>query len=746
MPLSHRRSQNHTHCRLIPTGARKISLYRFVLPAGLMAALLTAGTLSDLLRATPASGQTAKGKAALPPSPPPAGADAKETPSAVAERAYYTVCMNLIQREWEGNHTARALELLEDTRNSRFRGFEWGYWNRLCHHEVKRMEHPASAFAFSPDGSRIALGDGDGMVILCEAATGRELWAEAEKPVKGRPGWIMTLAFTPDGARILSCDSESTTIVRDAKTGSALQTLFGLNSGTRAAFLADGKRMLMSDRGTWGAICDLATGKDLLTNPAKQYDQLYSVAMAPNGKRFAHSNDDHKAHIWDADTGKELCATSAHTLAVDGMAFSPDSTKLVTACRDGTAKVWDVETGRERLTLTGHMGEVWKACFSPDGRYIATASNDGTARVWNAATGKELQIIRGHTGSVEALAFSPNGRQLLTGSRDGTARLWDVETDDGALPQQKPAPPRPKPGSGEVQIVMFGRGAGLRVISQDGKYVASARQDSADVWDIPRGKKLYSLIGHGPILAIAFSPDSALIATSDQDGTARIWETATGKPLQTLKGHTGIVTSLTFLSSSQWIATASADGTAKIWNSRTGQERLTLKGHTAALTSIRYFPEGSHLATESADKTMRVWESATGRQIGSMPAGLSEWITLSEDGSRAVSFYPYTLRLWNLKTGQEIRTLPINSGYSRGIAFSPDTRRVFIGASDRDSSARDYSDFQIFDADTGRELLTLPNSPRRISEAQFSPDGKQIRINYWDGYTSLLLADLRSIR
>ena len=731
-------SQVKTPYRSITTGQLEIS--RQMLPAGLTAALLTLVMLSGLTRTIPACGQTAK--AVLLPLPQSAGAEPKETSSDVTEHAYYTVCMNLIQREWEANHSARVLELLEDTRHSRYRGFEWGYWNRLSHREVKRMQHPASAVAFSPDGSRIALGDGNGTVILCDAASGQELWTEAERPIEGRPGWITTLAFTPDGARLLSCDSESTTVVRDAKTGTAQRTLFGLYSGTRAAFLSDGKRMLINYRGSWGAIRDLSTGKDLLANPAKQYDQLYSVAASPNGKRFAHSSDDHKAHIWDAETGKELCATSAHTLAVDAMAFSPDSTKLVTGCRDGTAKVWDAETGRERLTLVGHQGEVWKACFSTDGRYIATGSNDGTARIWDATTGKELQIIRGHTDSVEALAFNPNSRQLLTGSRDGTARLWNLEADDGALPQQKPTPARPVPGNSEVRIVMSGRRAGLRVFSQDGKYVAVAWQNSADVWDIPLGKKLYRLEGKGEFHALAFSPDSALIATADDDRTARIWETATGKPLQTLKVRTGIVTALTFLSSSQWIATASADGTAKIWNSRIGQVRLTLKGHTAGVTSIRFFPVGNHLATESEDKTMRVWESATGRQIGLMPAGLSQWITLSEDGSRAVSFYPYSLRLWNLKTGQEIRTLPINSGFSRGIAFSPDARRVFIGASHRDSSATDYSDFRILDADSGRELLTLPNSPRRISEAHFSSDGKQILINYWDGYTSLLLAHL----
>ncbi len=263
MPFPRQCSQVKTPYRSITTGQLEIS--RQMLPAGLTAALLTLVMLSGLTRTIPACGQTAKAV----PLPQSAGAEPKETPSDVTEHAYYTVCMNLIQREWEANHSARVLELLEDTRHSRCRGFEWGYWNRLSHREVKRMQHPASAVAFSPDGSRIALGDWNGSVTVCDAANGKELWTDAERPVKGQPGWITTLAFTPDGTRLLSCDSQSTTVVRDAKTGVALQTLFGLSSGTRAAFSADGKRMLINDRGTWGAICDLATGNDLLTNPAK---------------------------------------------------------------------------------------------------------------------------------------------------------------------------------------------------------------------------------------------------------------------------------------------------------------------------------------------------------------------------------------------------------------------------------------------------------------------------------------------
>ncbi len=713
---------------------------RFAAPIALMAALCAFGFLPAQ---TPAFGQAAKSKAGVPLPPPPAtAAEPKETPAAATEHAYYTVCMNLIQREWEVNHTARVLELLEDTKNSRFRGFEWGYWSRMCRREVKLLNHPAFAIAISPDGSRIALGDENSSVTLCDAATGKEIWTGKEKPVSGRGGWMRTLAFTPDGKHLLSCDSESTTVVWDAKTGEALQTLFGSYSGTRAAFSSDGKRMLISYRGSWGAIRDLATGKDLLTNPAKQYDQLYSVALSPNGKRFAHSNDDKKAHISDAETGKELCATSAHALPIDGMTFSPDGSKLVTASRDHTAKVWDVETGRELHTLSGHTGEVWIACFSPDGRYIATGSDDGTARIWDTETGKELQIIRGHTSSVGALAFHPNGRQLVTGAGDGTTKLWNLETGDPALSPQKPALSWPKAGSDAVQHVMTGMGAGMRTFSPDGNYVARAWKNGAEVWNIPQGKRLYSLSANeGEYLALAFSPDSALLATSTADGGVKVREAASGKEMQSLKGHTGAVSSLTFLYSSQLVATASVDGTAKIWNVKTGQERLTLKGHTAGLTSIRFFPEGSHIVTESADKTMRVWESTTGRQVGMMLAGLAGWITLSLDGSRAVSYYPYNMRLWNLKTGQEIRTLPINSGYSRGIAFSPDLKRVFTGTSGQELSGVNYSAFHIWDADTGRDLLTLPRSTRNVSAAHFSPDGKQIHVTYWDGYTDTLRSE-----
>ena len=49
------------------------------------------------------------------------------------EHDYYIVCLNLIEREWERNRVGRVRELLESTKNNRYRGVEWGYWNQLSH-------------------------------------------------------------------------------------------------------------------------------------------------------------------------------------------------------------------------------------------------------------------------------------------------------------------------------------------------------------------------------------------------------------------------------------------------------------------------------------------------------------------------------------------------------------------------------------------------------------------------------------
>jgi len=654
---------------------------------------------------------------------------------AATERAYYTVCMNLIQREWENKNRARVLELLEETKDSPYRSFEWGYWNRLCHREIRMLPQNASAVAVSADGRWVATGGGGGTVQVWDAASGKQLWNGQEKPIKGWAGYMNAIAFTPDGKRLLTSDSESTTVVWDAKTGAVQRTLFGGNSGTRAAFSQDGSRIVLNARGTWGAIRDLESGKDLLKNKDAQYNAFDCIAFAPDGTHFVSCSDDKVARLWDAKTGEALRTFEGHQQPIVSVDFSPDGREIVTASPDQTVKLWDAATGKELRTLAGNPGEVWVVCFSPDGKSLATGSTDGTARIWDAETGKEKREFIGHTRGVGAIAFFPDGKRLVTGSGDGATKIWDLTKGEEEVLEKRPVPSRPDPANPEIRQVMYGRFVGKREFSPDGKLVIVTRGNNEQVWDIPSGKQLCALEGHtAPIDVIAISPDSRWIATGSSDKTAKFWEVRTGKLIQTLTGHSATVNALAFLADSHRIVTAGDDGTAKIWDSFSGKVVRTLKS-PAGVVGVGVYLGGSRIVTGGREGLARVWDSATGRQVGSLEggAGLIGWMTLSPEGDRAVSYYPYTVQLWNVTTGKVIRTLPINAGFSRGIAFSPDRRRVVVG--------NDAGEIAMWDLDTGKELLTLPHSAHRISSVQFTEDGKRLTIECSDGYAYALLSD-----
>jgi len=110
--------------------------------------------------------------------------------------------MNLVQQAWEQNDVAQVRRLLEETATYPGRGFEWDYWQRQTHRELKTPRGHVGwvrDVAFSPDGQRIVTAGDDQTAKVWEATNGIALLT-----LKGHSGWVNSVAFSPDGKRIVT--------------------------------------------------------------------------------------------------------------------------------------------------------------------------------------------------------------------------------------------------------------------------------------------------------------------------------------------------------------------------------------------------------------------------------------------------------------------------------------------------------------------------------------------------------------
>jgi WD40 repeat protein len=330
--------------------------------------------------------------------------------------------------------------------------------------------------AFSPDGTLLAVGRGDGhmepgTVQLWDVATGKE-----RAVLQGHADVVWNVVFSPDGTALASGSADGTARLWDIATGEIMFVLEGTSQPGAGTFSYG------DDDG------------DLQVSGVSNTAAVWSVAFSPDGAILAVGRGDPwvgpgSLQLYDTATGQLLSELYPEThppccemVTVQDLAFSPDGTLLATANGDGTARLWDVATGKERAVLKGDTGWVGSVAFSPDGALLATggawsdcdygekcAPDEGEVRVWDVATGEQLALVAGPLGGVRSVAFSPGGKIIAFagGWEDGTVTLWDTTTRET-----------------------------LVVLEND--FVSS----------------------------VAFSADGTLLATGAGDGTVRLWGVA----------------------------------------------------------------------------------------------------------------------------------------------------------------------------------------------------------------------------
>lgn len=486
--------------------------------------------------------------------------------------------------------------------------------------KIRRLDHRASAVAFSADGTLLATGGFDATARVWDLATGRETHRLEHE------NQVTAVGFAPEPNRLVTASAythgrpDTNCRVWDLSTAQVVSRIvFDGSASSSVAFHPDGGTVATSSTDRTARVWDLGSGEE--RHRLVHDSEVYAVAFDHEGRRAATGTGDGAILVWDLSASLETFTATDERWFQD-MAVQPNGT-LVAGARYNTARLWDLSVGEELSPI--ESAGVFSVAFDPVGTRLAIGTR--AASVWDLHTRRELHRFP-HASVVNGVAFHPDGDILASCSSDGTARLWDLKTGKERLRLRHAGGTRydDNTSTATVSAVAF---------DPTGARLATACERSARVWRLPSSQVVHELTHPGTVRDVSFHPQALSLVTACEDGAARLWDLETGTETQRFTSD-GALHSVAVDPTGRRLA-AGGYGVSHVWDLRTGEETHRLYS-TGFVRAVAFDRAGIRLIT--ADEAMHVWDLRTETLIEQARMRLSRNLT-REEWQRHMPGRPY---------------------------------------------------------------------------------------------------------
>ena len=495
------------------------------------------------------------------------------------------------------------------------------------------VPYPAASLAYDPSGRYLALSlsttspsSGDftaDTLRLLDASTGRPVWRRRYPLVANQ--LEARVEFAPDGT-LLTSAQQGDTLLWDARTG-RVQRRFAI--GGQPAISPNGETVALAVNpaflGTGAAriaILNLRSGRYRFLPASVPNVWLRGFAFdrtaAPpsTGTSLVGETIHGDVYIWDVASGSITETIPAPPGARSSEVLDPTGRTVLVGSQAGTVVASDL-SGGGRLGRAFQWNTPDQSCggttclvVNRQSNLMAVGQGDGSVALIDLRTLRRTATLPPRDGSiVNGLALFPDGGTLLTGGINGHLTLWDVRSRQ------------------VVRTIKLGEPVWSAAVSPDGRLLAAQTQaensanSEVQVRPVAGAKPVWTHEVQDGTGGLYFSPDGrevAALGCCTSQSTVISWGSRSGKKLFRHPVANNHATAIAYTPDSRVLAVGTEDGQVLFWNAPTGiPQAPPLHVSPSAVAGISFSPDGTLMAVSSLDGSTTLWDLRSHQQLGS---------------------------------------------------------------------------------------------------------------------------------